>query len=191
MYHTKPKIMQEERKWRLVATKPKAEKKVCELLTKKNIEHYCATTRIYKTWSNRFKMITSPLFERYVFVLIAQDQEIMIQKIDGVQNFIYWHMQPAIIKSEEIALMKTFTSQHSNVVVERATVNINEDASLIFADQPYEDVDAAGPKKQVCKAYLPSLGYVLVAEAPKWNVEVINVGQQKYAQRGKFSVSFK
>ena len=62
--------MFEEKKWFVVYTKSRCEKKVADLLTKKGIENYCPLNRVQKQWSDRKKIILAPLFTSYVFVRI-------------------------------------------------------------------------------------------------------------------------
>ena len=56
------KSMSTEKKWYAVYTRPKWEKKVAELLSRKRIENYCPLNKSIKQWSDRKKTIFEPLF---------------------------------------------------------------------------------------------------------------------------------
>jgi len=60
--------MTDAKKWYAVYTRPRWEKKVSELVTKKKLTTYCPLNRVVKQWSDRKKVIFEPLFTSYVFV---------------------------------------------------------------------------------------------------------------------------
>ena len=55
--------------WYAIYTKPRNEKKVAENLAAIGIESYCPIVTTLKQWSDRKKMVETPLIPSYVFVI--------------------------------------------------------------------------------------------------------------------------
>ena len=64
--------MNDEKKWYVIYTRPRWEKKVASLLQAKAIEHYCPLNRVMKQWSDRKKIVLEPLFKGYIFVKVKE-----------------------------------------------------------------------------------------------------------------------
>ena len=46
--------------------------------------------------------------------------------MNGVVNLVYWKGKPAVIKKEEIEMIKEFIADYQDIRVEKTTVNIKE-----------------------------------------------------------------
>jgi transcription antitermination factor NusG len=57
--------------WHAIYVSSRAEKKVCENLSNKNIEAYVPVVKTIRQWSDRKKKIELPLISGYVFVRIS------------------------------------------------------------------------------------------------------------------------
>jgi len=90
------------KKWLVVYTKPRWEKKVNTSLVKKGIEAYCPLNKVRRKWSDRMKTIEEPLFKSYVFVKVEDAGMTEVRFVDGVLNYVYWNGKPAIVREEEI-----------------------------------------------------------------------------------------
>jgi transcription antitermination factor NusG len=117
--------MENQKNWYVIYTRPRWEKKVATLLDAKGIENYCPLNRVSKQWSDRKKIILEPLFKGYVFVKLEETQKWDIKNINGVINFIYWLGRPAIVKEEEIIIIKKFLSEFKNIEVVDFKLNKN------------------------------------------------------------------
>jgi len=159
-------------KWYAVYTKPRWEKKVAELLSKTDVEYYCPLNKVVKQWSDRKKVVEEPLFTSYVFVRVDAKMQTMVRPIDGVVNFVYWLGKPAVIKDEEIELIKRFLNEYSNVRLERTRVSVNDNVKIL--NGPFMEFEAKVTKvnSKTVTVILPSLGYKMIAE--KENIEVIS-----------------
>src|SRR5687768_15296135 len=115
-----------EFKWYAVYTRPRWEKKVAELFTRQEIENYCPLNRIERQWSDRKKIVLEPLFKSYVFVRIAQSNHVNALRTDGVVNFVNYLGRPAVIRDEEIDVIKRFLKEHKNVRTEKAEFHLEE-----------------------------------------------------------------
>lgn len=160
-------------KWYAVYTRPRWEKKVAATLANNNIECYCPQNRILRQWSDRKKIVLEPLFTSYVFVRIVEKNFSNVRKVIGVMNFVYWLNKPAVIRNEEIDCIKSFLSNHTNVFLEKTAVAINDVVRITKGPLIEYEGNVVAVKNKTVKIFLPSLGYIMVAEIEKTNVEVI------------------
>jgi transcription antitermination factor NusG len=93
--------------WYVVYTKPKWEKKVAERLSQIGIECYCPLITQVKQWSDRKKKIEVPLFNSYVFVQLPDAERNSVFTVPGVVRYLFWLGKPAIVRDEEINIIKT------------------------------------------------------------------------------------
>jgi transcription antitermination factor NusG len=166
--------MSEEKKWFVVYTKSRCEKKVAELLTRKGIENYCPLNRVQKQWSDRKKVIYAPLFTSYVFVRIPPGEQSNIIRTDGILNFVYWLSKPAVIRNEEIDIIKRFLNDHSYVRLEKVSINVNDIVRVIAGPFMEQEGQVVSFKNNSVKITLPSLGYLMHVEIEAANVKIIH-----------------
>jgi len=96
------------KKWHVIYTKSKWEKKVDGLLFKNGIESWCPVQKKERQWSDRKKIIEEPLFRSYVFVKISKSEHSKVLGIIGVVNFLYFEKKPAIIRDNEIEVIRKY-----------------------------------------------------------------------------------
>lgn len=160
--------------WYALYTRPRWEKKVSELLTKKKIVSYCPLNKVIKQWADRKKTILEPLFPSYVFVQLNATEMIRAKETDGVINFVYWLSKPAVIKDVEIDAIKNFLNEYDNVYLEKNAVNVNDTVRIIRGPlRDYEGNVVSIKNNNKIVISLPSLGYMMVAEVQKSNVTVL------------------
>ncbi len=164
-----------EKKWYAVYTKPRWEKKVTRQLEKKQIENYCPLTKVARKWSDRKKIILEPLFSSYVFVRLPATEHLSVRQTDGVMNFVYWLKKPAVIRDEEIDIIKRFMNEYENVHLERTSININDPIRIISGPLMERQGSIMEIKNKTVKVSLPSLGYTMIAEVQRTNVEIISL----------------
>jgi transcription antitermination factor NusG len=160
--------------WYVVYTRPRWEKKVANQLEQKGIEHYCPLARVQRQWSDRKKVIFEPLFTSYVFVRLTDTEHISVKQINGVVNFVYWLKKPAVIRHEEIDTIKRFLSEYHNVKLEKSIVNINDQVRVISGPLMERQGNVLEIRHKTVKLSLPSLGYMIVAEIEKTNIEILS-----------------
>jgi len=160
-----------ESKWFAVYTRPRWEKRVSELLTRRQINNYCPLNRIQKQWSDRKKLVYEPLFTSYVFVHLNDKERMPVLKTAGVINFIYWLGRPAVIRDEEINTIRFFLSEYQNVTLEKKPVNLNDEVRIIGGPLMLRKGNVLEVRNNTVKVTLPSLGHSLIAEVRKDNIE--------------------
>ena len=161
------------KKWYVVYTKSRWEKKVVELLSKRRIEAYCPVTEVKRQWADRKKIILQPLFTSYVFVYATCAEHMAIKETNGIINFVYAWEEPAVIKDEEIQAIKNFVSEHENIKLEKVDVAVNDTVRIIRGGLIDREGNVISISNNKIKVSLPSLGYMMVAEVEKLNVTVI------------------
>ena len=154
-------------------TKPRWEKKVAELLTKKKIESYCPLNRVRRQWADRKKIVLEPLFTSYVFARVCENEHVPLLQTAGIINLVYWLGTPAVIRDVEIDVIKRFLDEHSDVQLERTKVNVNDIVRVISGPLMEHEGRVVSVKNKTVKISLPSLGYIMAAEVEAANIELI------------------
>ncbi len=154
--------------WYAIYTKPRWEKKVNMVLERKGVEVWCPLQKVRKQWSDRKKIVEEPLFKSYVFVRINNTERTNVLMTDGVLNFVYYVGKPAIIRDEEIEVIKKYLSEEQATISIQSLNSLDENTRIkvnhgIFMDSTGTIVKG-GKKKVYVK--LQSLEQVLIVEFP-------------------------
>ena len=162
--------------WYAVYTKPRWEKKVSALLSEKGIENYCPLNRVVKQWSDRRKVILEPVFKSYVFVKIEEAKKWDLKKINGILNFVYWLGKPAVIKEEEINIIRKFLNEFSEVqVTEERGLKVNTKVRIkqgLMMNYQGLLIELTGNR---AKVRIDSMGISLNAQFDKKNLEPLHL----------------
>lgn len=161
------------KKWYVVYTRPRWEKKVADQLSRKKIDYYCPLNRVHRQWSDRKKIVLEPLFSAYVFVQIDETEQLQVRLTDGVINFVYWLGKPAVIKNDEINAIREFLSDYRDVRIEKTEVNLHDNVRILGGPLVMQKGQVVSVKNKTVKVILPSLGYMMHAEVETANVELI------------------
>jgi transcription antitermination factor NusG len=161
-------------KWYAVYTKPRWEKKVAETLTSQKIHNYCPLNRVMRQWSDRKKLVHEPLFTSYVFVHVEEKHLPSLRKINGILHFVTWLGKPAIIKDDEIEVIRRFLNEHTNVLLEKTTVKVEDTIKVTKGTFMDQQGTIVAIKNNCIKVALPSLGYSMYAVLERSSVERLN-----------------
>jgi transcription antitermination factor NusG len=163
-----------EKMWFVIYTRSRSEKKVASALTKKNIVNYCPLNKKMKQWSDRKKIVLEALFPSYVFVFIEEEKLLSIRNIsDHIVNPVFWLGKPARIKNEEIEAIRDFLHEYTSVRLIKQSVKINDRVRIIRGPFLNHEATVSGFKNSLVSLQLPSLGYMILSEINKSDVEVI------------------
>lgn len=88
--------------WYALYTRPRHEKQVFEELTRRDIEAFLPTYKVRRRWSDRFKIVTEPLFKNYLFVRMGSASHYETLRPYGAVSFVTTDGQPAPIPDDEI-----------------------------------------------------------------------------------------
>lgn len=154
--------------WFAVYTKPRCEKKVNGLLVRKGIESWCPLQKVERQWSDRKKIIEDPLFKSYVFVKIKEEERVAVLQTDGVLNYVYFLGKPAVIKENEIDIIKAFLLEKDAKISIRSSAGFKEEDKVIISHGIFMDnvgvVVKTAPKKIYVR--LESLDHIMTVEFP-------------------------
>ena len=94
-------------KWFVLYTKPNYELKVAEGINTLGINAYCPTYSEIKHYSDRKKKVKKPLLPSYVLVQLSEQDRPKVFSIPGVVRYLFWLGKPAVVREEEIKLLKS------------------------------------------------------------------------------------
>lgn len=104
--------------WVAIYTLSRAEKQVNERLSDRGIESYLPLIDVKRKWSDRYKMVTVPLFSSYVFAKINIYQPAIVRSIPGVCYIVSIRNVIETLSDEEIEGIRRFVSSKQAVYVE-------------------------------------------------------------------------
>lgn len=159
--------------WYAVYTRPRCEKKVNAVFELKGIESYCPLTRTKKKWSDRTKLVEEPLFKSYVFVRITPDKISSVRMTENVVNFVYWLGQPALIRDDEILVIRKFLQEYSEVKAEKIEFKPKQNIvvnSGVMMDRKGTIIKVL---KNTVVVELENIGYKLTAIMDKQNLSPV------------------
>lgn len=116
--------------WYVVYTKPKWEKKVAAQLQNNGIECYCPVVVQMRQWSDRKKKVEVPLFNSYVFVRLAENDRNAVFDNVGVVRYLFWLGKPAIVRDDEIDIIKKWLNTSDGSDVEVTSYHIGDSIAL-------------------------------------------------------------
>ena len=159
-------MTEEPKQWYALYTRPRWEKKVDGILLRKNIESWCPVQKVERQWSDRKKIIEDPLFRSYVFVHIASSEKDRVLLTDGVLNFVYYNGKPAVIRKEEIMVIKSFLKEKDVRITTQSWETLEENMKVRITQGLFMDntgtVIRTGKKKVYVR--LESLGQLMTVE---------------------------
>jgi transcription antitermination factor NusG len=161
-----------QKNWYAVYTKPQAEKKVASLFTKKKIEVFVPMVHVKTRTFRKNKFIAEPLLKSIVFVNVLPEDTSLLKQANGVINLLHWLGKPAIIAPEEIAAIKDFVENYTNIKLEPVFVNSSKEVNNYNGSSISIEGKLYAVKNKTVKVNLPSLGYSLVAEMKEESIFV-------------------
>ncbi|MBS1746331.1 MAG: UpxY family transcription antiterminator [Bacteroidetes bacterium] len=157
-----------KKKWFAVYTKPRWEKKVNSKLMEKKVESWCPVQKKESKWSDRRKIIDDPLFKSYVFVHISEDEKIPVLTTNGVVRFVSHLKKPAVIRDEEIELIRSYLMEKDAQISVENLHSFSENNKVIIRKGVFMDMEGtvtkSGPKKVYVR--LESLEQLMIVEFP-------------------------
>ena len=137
-------------------------------LLRKGIQSWCPLQKVQRQWSDRKKIIEDPIFKSYVFVRIAATEKLSVLQTEGVLNFVHFLGKPAIIKDDEIALIKSYLLEKDASISIQSLKAFQENDKVVIRHGIFMDnigtVIRTGSKKIYVK--LESLDQVMIVEFP-------------------------
>jgi transcriptional antiterminator RfaH len=115
--------LDDEKKWHVIQTRPKNEKKVFEQILRKDIEAFLPLVQTVRYWSDRKKKLMLPLFPGYIFVNAAKEERInAISNTYGALRYIMYQKRPAVITNDEIKNIKLSLQAPEKIRIEETKI---------------------------------------------------------------------
>lgn len=154
--------------WYALYTKPRWEKKVDERLLLKNIQSWCPLQKVERQWTDRKKIIDDPIFKSYVFVHMNLEDRPIVLQTDGVLNFVHHDGKPAIVRDEEIEIIKSYLLIRNTKISIFSYDSLTPDMKVKIQAGVFMDNTGTVMRTTKKKAFvrLESLGQVMVVEFP-------------------------
>ena len=145
--------------WHVIYTKPRAEKKVEERLNDFGISAYCPVKQEIKQWSDRKKKILVPVLPSMVLVNIDEKERNKVFDIPGVVRYMFWLGKHAVVKEEEVDLLRTLLTQNNIVSQTTEALKVGEKIDV----PGFENQSGIIKKISTNKIWvvLKNLGYVI------------------------------
>ncbi|MBL7901686.1 MAG: UpxY family transcription antiterminator [Bacteroidia bacterium] len=155
--------------WKVIYVSSRAEKKVAERLKEKRIECYVPMKKELKQWSDRKKMVESPLINGYVFVRPDALQRDQVLQQQGVLNYVRYNGGDALVREIEIEALKSIEAKGYFVEGHFGSDLKPGDATIIQAG-PFKglrgQVQTAGDK-EIYTIVIDSIDYSLSLQLPR------------------------
>lgn len=96
-------------RWFAIYTSPRHEKRVCQYLTHREIEHYLPLYQVRRKWRNGLTVtLDLPLFPGYLFVRISREERVRVLEAPGVLTYVGGTGgKPASLPESEIETLRS------------------------------------------------------------------------------------
>ncbi|MDX8339314.1 UpxY family transcription antiterminator [Draconibacterium sp. IB214405] len=103
--------VQAQKKWHVVYTRSRAEKKVIQELSTNKIECFLPLQKRLRQWKDRKKWVETPLIPGYCFVNITRKDYDKVLQLNNVVHYITFEGKAAIVSQQEIDVLRTLLQQ--------------------------------------------------------------------------------
>lgn len=154
--------------WKALYVASRSEKKVAQRLTELGIEAYLPLKSEMKQWSDRKKMVISPLINGYVFVKLNEQQRELVFKAHGVIQYVRFNGGDAIIREEEITVLKSIEDK-GYYTEAGPLLKLSEGDRTTIEHGPFKGMSGIVDRvndKEIYTIHLESIGYSLRVNLP-------------------------
>lgn len=93
--------------WFAVRVRSKFESRVCTILKSTGYDTFLPTYRDRRSWSDRIKELSIPLFPGYTFCRFNPERRLPILQVPGVVDIVSFGKRPESVPDDEIAAVRT------------------------------------------------------------------------------------
>jgi len=164
--------MNAEKQWHVVYVQSRSEKKVAERMTKAGIMHYLPMVKTLRQWSDRKKLVQTPLINGYIFVHCSAAEFTRVRMVPGVVLFVLEDGKPARIPENQILLIQQFIENDMHPEMHADVFAAGEKVRIIFgpmSGMTGELVRIQSSKKVIIR--LEAIHQVISIELPKKYLE--------------------
>ena len=171
------------KKWYVVYTTPRGEKKASQRLEERGIQTYLPLRETIRQWSDRKKKVTLPLFTSYLFVKVdLVFDKYSVLETNGVVAFVKYLGNEAIVREEEIDAIKYMLKNYTEI--ETHSIQTGSRDSNLLNLQPGQKVNIQGGslkgqsgivrnlKNNTLILELENIGFQMIAKIPVNQVRI-------------------
>lgn len=154
--------------WKALYVASRAEKKINDRLKEDGIESYLPLKKEKKQWSDRKKIVITPLISGYVFVKVNEQTREKVFSVKGVLQYVRYNGGDAIIREEEINAMKSI-EEKGYYAEGRSGSELNEGDLAVIKYGPFKGLQGKIEAKNSESLYtisISSIGYSLTIKIP-------------------------
>ena len=124
-------IKDKNKKWYLLYTKPRYEKKVDAELQLLGFETYLPLNRTLKQWSDRKKWIEEPLFKSYLFINTSISYYYDILNVNGIVKFVNFEKSPVVVNKKDIDFIRKMLGSDLPFEVTNEVIEVGNKVEII------------------------------------------------------------
>jgi len=143
--------------WFVIHTKPRFEKKVEERLLSFGIEAYCPTRKEIRLWSDRKKKVDIPVLPSMVLVRLEDKDVNDVFNINGVIRYMFWLGKRAIVREQEIDILKNYLN--GNAIINQEIIKLNPGDRINLSGFNNENGVIDRISNNTAWVFLENLGY--------------------------------
>ncbi len=163
------------KKWFVIYTRPRWEKKVDELLKLQGIVSYCPLRKVKHKWADRMKEVELPLFTSYVFVYVDPREELKVRVTLGVMNFVYYMGKPAQVRDVVIEDVKKCMETFPDIeVVDLQQMEVGDRVMIKEGLMNHKQGQIIKLRQKSVVVVIDSLNCVLMTNVNIEDLELIN-----------------
>lgn len=126
------KLEPTHKKWHVIYTRSRAEKKVEAELTYLGIECFLPLQRVLRQWKDRKKWVETPLISGYCFVHITRKDYDRVLQQANVVCYVTFERKAAIIPDQQIDYLRQMLKQYDfDVTVSRKNFELGKQVEII------------------------------------------------------------
>ena len=122
--------MIETKKWFVLRTKPRQEKKAASYLSDNGFEVYIPLRQTIKIWSDRKKKVEEPIIPSYIFIHISEKERQSIFPAIGITNYMYWLKKPVVIRDKEMEQMQRWFDDHAAKEIQSREITVGSEVKI-------------------------------------------------------------
>ena len=127
-------------KWFALVTRSRAEKKVAERISLQWNTFLPLYTQ-WRQWSDRKKKVEIPLIPSFVFVNTTERELSAILKDDGVVRVLRYLGKPAVVRDEEIEVLRLFTI-NKDLIQTISPIDLSKGEMVEIVQGPFAGIKA-------------------------------------------------
>lgn len=161
--------------WKAIYVNSRSEKKVSQKLNETDIESYVPLKKELKHWSDRKKIVITPLIPGYVFLNIDEKNRDKVFEIPGVIQYLRYNGKDAVIYNKEIEILKSIENKGYYVEgkfgIDFKIGDFVEIKAGLF--KGHHGLISQNKDEQTCYVAIRSIDFQLKIQLPKETLEKI------------------